>query len=266
MQEATAEKDIVKISREGSVAVVTMNDAEGGNAFSVKMRLSLTRAFQQLFDVADPSRAIVLTGSQEHFCAGSEASELSGGLQSAIKVRERVSAGSALAQTIIKGGKPVIAAIEGRCFNSGVSLASACDIAIGSAASEFSCAFFKAGLIADAGLLWTLPQKIGHGKARALLLSGETFGGEKAVQLGLINHLAEPGRCLEKAIALAKTFDAIPPATLALLKSCMVHAGASIADTERLEVDLNPIVRQTADHKEAVNAFLEKRSPVFTGK
>ena len=265
MQNAPAEKGNVKINREGSVAVITMNDPERSNAFSIEMRRSLLKAFKELFDTADPCRAIVLAGSGGRFCSGYDLSEMSAGRRSIIEARESVVLSSAVAQTIIKGGKPVIAAIEGCCFNAGVSLASACDVAVGSVESRYSCAFVKTGLIADVGLLWTLPQKIGHGKTRTLLLTGESFSGEDAARFGLINYLAEPGHCREKAIELAVKFEAIPPATQALLKSCLVNAGASIADAKRLEVDVNPIVRQTSDHKEAVSAFMEKRKPVFTG-
>ncbi|MCY1538080.1 Crotonyl-CoA hydratase [compost metagenome] len=180
-------------------------------------------------------------------------------------MRERIAIGVRLFRLLFTGDKPVVAAVEGNCLGAGVSLAAACDLAVGSSAAKLSCAFVKVGLLPDVGALWTLPQKIGAGKARELMLSGATFDGAEAGRLGLFNQVVAPGEALEAAIARAERLAKLPPVTLALLKAALVRGSGSIEAAWRREVDLNPLTRQTQDHKEAVAAFLEKRRPNFSG-
>ncbi|WP_323146547.1 enoyl-CoA hydratase/isomerase family protein [Pseudomonas marginalis] len=257
--------DIVQVHREGAVAVVTMNCPERRNAFSMKMRLALLDTFHTLFNEDSESRAIVLTGAGGHFCAGGDLSEMTSVDPSLLAMRERIAIGTRLFRMIFTGSKPVVAAVEGNCMGAGVSLAAACDLAIGSSASKLSCAFVKVGLLPDTGLLWTLPQKVGGGKARELMLSGAAFDGVEAGRIGLFNQVAEPGEALALAVSRASQLAQLPPVTLALLKASLVNGSNTISAAWRREVDLNPLTRQTQDHLEAVAAFMEKRSPTFSG-
>ena len=107
---------------------------------------------------------------------------------------------------------------------------------------------------------------MGHGRARELMLSGRTLDAQAAFDLGILNQLVEPGTARRAAIERARALSAIPPVTLTLLKAALVYGMNTLEDACRLEIDLNPLVRQTADHLEAIGAFMEKRKPAFTGQ
>ena len=256
---------IVRVERQGEVAIVTMNYPGRRNAFSMKMRLALLETFKRLLHEDSQSRAIVLTGAEGHFCAGGDLSEMTHVSPSLLAMRERIAIGTRLFRLLYTGDKPIVAAVEGSCMGAGVSLAAACDVAVGSEAAKLSCAFVKVGLLPDTGMLWTLPQKVGGGKARELMLSGATFDGTEAGRIGLFNQVVAPGQALEAAVDRASRLAQLPPVTLALLKASLVHGGNSIEAAWRREVDLNPLTRQTQDHQEAVAAFMEKRKPTFSG-
>lgn len=257
--------ELVQVRREGDVAVVTMNDPRRRNPFSLAMRLELTAAFQRLMDGEEDVRAVVLTGAGAHFCAGGDLSEMTTA-PSVLQLRSRIAVAARLARLIWTGAKPVVAAVEGACVGAGLSLAAVCDMAVGARNATFSCAFTKIGLLPDTGLLWTLPQKIGGGKARELMLTAERFDGESAGRIGLLNEVCEPGQALRLAIEQAQRLAQLPPVTLTLLKGALVNGTSSIPTAVRHEIDLNPLVRKTSDHKEAVAAFLEKRKPQIRGE
>ena len=257
--------DIVQVERQGEVAIVTLNYPERRNAFSMKMRLALLDTFQHLLHEDAGSRAIVLTGAGGHFCAGGDLSEMTEVSPSLLAMRERIAVGTHLFRLLYTGDKPIVAAVEGSCMGAGISLAAACDLAVGSEAAKLSCAFVKVGLLPDTGLLWTLAQKVGAGKARELMLAGAAFDGVEAGRIGLFNQVVAPGQALPAAIERAARLARLPPVTLALLKASLVQGGNSIDAAWRREVDLNPLTRQTQDHQEAVAAFMEKRKPTFSG-
>ncbi|ACA95952.1 MULTISPECIES: enoyl-CoA hydratase/isomerase family protein [Burkholderia] len=263
---AAGADEIVQVHREGDVTVVTMNYPERRNAFSMRMRLALTDVFQRLMNDDPDTRAIVLTGAGGHFCAGGDLSEMHGSTPPLLALRERIAVGVRLFKLIYTGTKPVVAAVEGSCYGAGVSLAAACDVVVSADTAKYSCAFGKVGLLPDTGILWTLPQKVGGGKARELMLKGDVIDATTARRIGLVSELSASGHARDAAIAAAARFASYPPVTLALLKASLVNAGNSIEDACRLETDLNPLTRQTSDHVEAVKAFMEKRKPVFTGE
>ena len=260
-----AAADIVQTRREGGVVIVTMNSPERRNAFSMPMRRALLATFDALMQRDDDCRAIVLTGAGGHFCAGGDLSEMTSVSPSLVALRERIAVGTNVFRAIHTGPKPVVAAVEGSCIGAGMSLAAACDIVVGAPASKLACAFVKVGLLPDTGLLWTLPRKVGGARARELMLSGAAFDGAEAARIGLFDETAARGEVLAAAIERARQLSLFPPVTLALLKASLVNGGNSVEDACRLETDLNPLTRQTRDHAEAVAAFMEKRTPVFTG-
>lgn len=256
--------DLVVVTRDGDVSVVTMNEPERRNPFSLAMRYALQDAFNFLFHEDHATRAIVLTGSGEHFCAGGDLSEMTE-TPPLLAMRDRIRIGADLFRLIYTGAKPVVAAVEGSCIGAGLSLACASDLVVASNTARFGCAFVKVGLLPDTGLLWTLPQKVGHGRARELMLDARRFGTDEALAWGVVNDTAEPGEALKVALATARNFAQFPPVTLSLLKGALINGMNTVEDAWREEIDLNPLVRQTQDHLEAVKAFMEKREPVFTG-
>ena len=257
--------DLVQVRKEGFVAVVTMNQPARRNPFSFPMRLGLLSTFQRLMDDDDEVRAIVLTGAGGHFCAGGDLSEMTSA-PPILELRERIAVGARLVRAIVAGAKPVVAAVEGYCLGAGVSLAAACDMAVGARDSTYECSFVRVGLLPDTGMLWTLPQKVGAGKAREMMLLPKRIDGTEAERIGLLGTLAEPGQALAEAIAQAEQLARLPPVTLMLMKGALVNGMNDMSTAMRHETDLNPLVRTTHDHQEAVAAFLEKRKPQFRGE
>lgn len=262
---STTDEQQVLIEREDGVAIVTMNRPGRRNPFSLPMRLALKQAFYHLMHEDDAVRAIVLTGAGGHFCAGGDLSEMTDA-PPIIELRDRIAIACDLFRLLHGGPKPVVAAVEGVCFGAGLSLACAADITVGAADSRYGCAFVKVGLLPDTGLLWTLPARTGAGRARELMLSGRTLAAPAALESGILHRLVEAGEARRAAVEQARRFAAIPPVTLALLKGALVSGMNTLEDACRREIDLNPLVRQTADHLEAIQAFMEKRAPRFTGQ
>ena len=258
------QQELVTVHHQDDVAVVTMNEPARRNPFSLAMRIALRDTFHTLNHDDERSRAIVLTGAGDNFCGGGDLSEMT---QSSplMSTRSRMTIACDLVKLMIGGNKPVVAAVEGCCIGAGLSLACAADIVVGANSSKFSCAFVKVGLLPDTGLLWTLGQRAGHGRAQELMLSGRSFSAQSALEMGILNQLVEPGKALRTAVERAHAFSSLPPVSLTLLKNALVNGMNTIEDAWRMEIDLNPLVRQTEDHAEAVSAFMDKRQPSFTG-
>lgn len=257
--------ELVQVRKVGFVAVVTMNEPARRNPFSSAMRSGLLSTLQRLMDEDEEVRAIVLTGAGGQFCAGGDLSEMTSA-PPILELRERIAVGTRLARVIVAGAKPVIAAIEGDCMGPGVSLAAACDIAVGSRSSAYECSYLKLGLMPDTGMLWTLQQKVGGGKAREMMLLPRRIDGTEAARLGLLAAVTEPGGALEAAITQAERLAELPPVTLMLMKGALVYGMNDLTTAMRHEIDLNPLVRTTHDHKEAVAALREKRKAQLRGE
>lgn len=255
---------LVLTQRRENVTVVTLNAAERMNPISLRMRHALFEVFRYLFDVDTETRAIVLCGDGENFSNGEDFSVATEPSQLMVQ-RDRAAIGTRVFREIISGNKPVVVAVEGICFGSGLGLACAADMVVASETSRYCCDFVKRGELPDLGLLWTLPKKVGPGLARQLMLDGRTFTAEQALEWGLLSRKVAPGQALAAAIEQARELTTFPPAAVALLKAALVNGMNSIDDAWREEMDLNPLVRAMEDHREAVNAFMEKRAPVFTG-
>ncbi|MCY1456006.1 1,2-epoxyphenylacetyl-CoA isomerase [compost metagenome] len=124
----------------------------------------------------------------------------------------------------------------------------------------------RIGLLPDTGILWTLPKKIGMSKARELLSLAREIDGVEAGRIGLANQVVEPGQALRVAIDYARALAQQPPLGMALLKSALTYSTEDMDAALRAEIDFQPVLRQSKDHLEAANAFIEKRAPVFTGQ
>ncbi|HSW20482.1 MAG TPA: enoyl-CoA hydratase/isomerase family protein [Ramlibacter sp.] len=215
----------IQVHKDGAVAIVTLND----DAWSEDMQRDLLSTIQRLMDDDEDVRAIVLTGADGRFCTG-----ITGA---------RTAAGARLVRAMWTGAKPVIAAVEGGCTGAGLSLVAACDMAYGARDSHYACTFVQHGLMPALGLIWTLPQKVGAGKARELMLRGIGFDAEEAARMGLLAAVCEPGQAAAVALRQAQQLAQLPPVTLMLLKGAMVNAMNSIHSAARHEIDLAPVVR-----------------------
>lgn len=253
---------LVMTERHDGVTVVTMNDGERRNSLSTPMRRALLEGLGYLMNEDGDTRVIVLTGGTDNFAAG-DYSAATLASSDFLGARDQATLSTRLFSQIHTGSKPVVMAVEGNCTGSGLSLACAGDIVVAGNGTRFACDFVKMGLMPDMGLIWSLPKKVGPARARRLMLDGRTFAADAALDWGVVSEVVPAGQALKASVEKANRLAALPLPTLALLKGALVYGMNTVADARREEIDLNPLVRQTADHAEAVSAFLEKRAPVF---
>ena len=247
--------------RTGPVFTLTMNDPDRLNVLSPALRDALITALSELGDDPD-CRAIVLTGAGKHFSAGGDIRSFQE--TTILSLRARLERGSGpLVRLIAAGRKPVIAAIEGNCYGAGVSLAAACDFAVAARDAHLCIAFAKLGFIPDIGLLWSLPRRVGMGKAKELSALATVIDGAEAERVRLVDAISEPGAALEQAKAVAARFAQTPPITMALLKAAFAEGLEAVL---KVELDYQPVLAMSEDHAEAKKAFFEKRAPIFRGQ
>lgn len=246
------------------VAVIVLDAPQRRNALSPRMREALRDALRAA--IADRAvRAIVLTGAQRTFSAGGDIRHMAAD-PDPLLARERLEVLHDTVRMIVDGPKPVVAAVEGHAFGAGFSLACACDHVVAAEGASFGAAFGRIGLVADCGLLWTLPQRIGLGAARDLLLTGRPFGAAEAARLGIVDTLVSDGGALAAALEKAAAYRAVGPLAIAATKSALARRPASLEDALAIEADLQAALRVSDDHLQAAKAFLEKRRPVFRGR
>jgi enoyl-CoA hydratase/carnithine racemase len=252
---------IVQVQQDGAIAVVTLNYPQRRNAFSLHMRETLYAELHRLMHREERCRAIVLTGADRTFCAGGDISEMKP--RKVLEYRERNELPLDIFRLLVGGPKAVVAAVEGIAFGAGLSLAAACDYVVTSSSARYASAFVKVGLMPDTGLYWSLSQRVGGGLARELMLSAREFNGVEAGETGFANQVVEPGQALDAALKIAQQYAELPSVATAHLKAALATGIRTLDDAIETEVNLQPILRRSREHQEAVSAFMEKRKPVF---
>ena len=246
-------------ARDGATAILTLNYPERRNALAMPMRQCLVNALEAI--EADRSlRAIVITGAEGTFCAGGDISGMD--VADLAVGRERFRLTHRLVRLLVKGSKPVIAAVEGWCVGAGLSVAMCCDTVAAAEDARFAAGFGKVGLVADLGLLHTLPARIGQGRARQVLLYGEPVDAERAAAMGMVDHVVPAGAALQAALARAALFHATAPLPVAMTRQYLAAGLDAALDWER---NTQSALFLTADHAEGREAFLAKRAPTFKG-
>jgi 2-(1,2-epoxy-1,2-dihydrophenyl)acetyl-CoA isomerase len=254
---------------------VTRDDA-GGVATITLQRPGLTHALRAdllaaVRDVAaDPSvRAVLLTGSGRAFCVGQDLAEhvesLRGDASRSLSVVEEQYNPLILALAGLR--VPVVVGINGACAGAGLGIALAGDLRVAAAGAKFTTAFTGIGLSSDSGLASRLVHSVGASRAAELLLLPVPFPAEKAAEWGLVHRVVAPEQVLAESQALAAQLAAGPTAAYRAVKTVLASAATdTLEETLALEARLQNELGQTADHREAVEAFLAKRPPEFTGR
>ncbi|MBG6287013.1 enoyl-CoA hydratase/isomerase family protein [Pseudomonas nitroreducens] len=256
--------DLVLLERRGPVAIVTLNNPKTRNALSRDLLQVLAERLEQLNE--DPQcRAIVLNGGSGHFCSGGDVSGMSAERPLPVG-RGRMVLGHRVVRALVEGSKPVVAAVEGYAAGAGFSLAAASDYVVAAPSAKFVSSFSKVGLVPDLGLLWTLPQRIGLAQARRIFYSARVVAADEGEALGVVDELLGEGDdLLARAIAIAEEFTAHAPLSVALVRAALARGISTLDDALAYEMDNQAALYLTRDHREAVDAFLNKRSPNFTG-
>ena len=250
------------------VRTLTLNRPEAYNSLTVELKESLLAALTSA--AGDPAvRAVVLTGAGKAFCAGQDLKEhmalLAADDPAPLSTVEAHYNPIVTAITTLP--KPVIAAVNGMAAGAGASFAYACDLRIAADSAKFLMAFANVGLTADSGASWTLPRLIGYGRAMEMMLLAKPVAADEALRIGMVNQVVPAGEVLATARALAARMAAGPTTAYAKIKEAMLaSAGGGLADGLAAEGRTQAEAGRTADHKEAVDAFVAKRDPNFTGR
>ncbi len=252
---------------------VTREDA-GGVATVTMLRPGLThQSRRELLDVvrgvaADEAvRAVVLTGTGRAFCVGQDLGQhvkaLRGDAATSLSVVEDEYNPLVLALAALR--VPVVVAVNGAAAGAGLGIALAGDLRVAAAGAKFTTAFAGIGLSSDSGLASRLVHCVGGSRAAELLLLPEPFLAESAAEWGLVHRVVPAEQVLAEAQALAARLAAGPTAAYRAIKTVLATAATDrLEDTLALEARLQTELGRTADHREAVEAFLEKRTPRFT--
>ena len=248
-----------------AVGKITLNRPEKYNSFVREMALSLQNILANC-ESDDSIRCILITGAGKAFCAGQDLKEAVDPQGPEIEqiVREHY---NPIIKRIREIEKPVIAAVNGVAAGAGANLALACDIVTATQSAKFIQAFSKIGLIPDSGGTYFLPRLIGLPKATAFMMTGEPVSAEKAEVLGMIYAVYEDAEFEPKSLELARSIAAMPTKGLGYTKRLLNQSfNNSLEDQLALEAATQALSAHTDDHKEGIQAFLEKRTPKFTGK
>ncbi len=257
----------IVLAIDDAVATVTLARPEARNALRPADWQALAAAIDQA-GRDQAVRVLVLRGRDGNFCAGGDLPTMPERLR--LPPAERRAQLLADAETIVRLielDKPVIAVVEGAAVGAGLALALACDVRIAATGAKLGAAFHRVGLSADFGLSWLLPRVVGVGRALDLLMSARLVDGTEAQAMGLVAHVAAPDALDGVVNAYVAQLVASPPLAMAASKRALWHAHErTLRDQLAVEADAQAALSASADAREGVDAFLNKRPPRFTGR
>ncbi len=258
--------DHVEVTQEGAILIIKVNRPEKYNALSVEMYHAMGEALQRLN--RDPDlRVAVLHAEGQHFTAGVELDQWAPYFASGDAFPVQEGEIDPMGLTGAPHSKPLIIAVQGYCFTWGVEILLNTEIRIAARDTQFQMLEVQRGLYPCGGATLRLQHEIGWGNAQKVLLTGERWSAEQALQWGMIQDVVEPGEQFDKAMEYARTIaDNAPLAVQGLLKS---ERTAQQRDHEsavrQMFDDLVPVM-QSEDAREGVQSFVERRKAVFQGK
>ncbi|EZP79336.1 Enoyl-CoA hydratase/isomerase family protein [Novosphingobium resinovorum] len=249
-----------------NVLLVTMNRPDRSNALNTAMGLELIAVFEGLLMQAGDIRCVVLTGAGEKaFCAGGDLKERNGMTDAAWRDQHVVF--ERMARAILDCPVPVIAAVNGAAYGGGCEIAACCDFIYAAQSARFALTEATLGIIPGAGGTQTIARAVSERRAKELIFSAEPFGAEAAEAWGLVNRTLPAELLVQTAIERAKRIAGNAPLAVRQAKQA-IHRGLqmSLADGLAFEIEAYNRLVPTADRKEGVLAFNEKRKPRFEGR
>ena len=256
--------ETIILDQRDQVARITFNRPARLNSFTRQMHADL----QSALDEAKDARVVILTGAGRGFCAGQDLNDRAVAPGEAVDLGETVEAcWNPLVRRLATMPQPVIARVNGVAAGAGASIALACDIVVAAKSAKFIQSFSALGLIPDSGGSWHLPRLVGQARALGLALTGEPLLAAHAADWGLIWKAVEDEALDAEVDAIATKLASLPPLGLAAIKSLIRTTDQRTLDQE-LDLQRDEMRRLgfTQDYREGVAAFLEKRTPTFTGR
>ena len=249
---------------EAGIARLTLNRPDRLNSFTVEMHEEVADALAGLGD----ARVLVLTGAGRGFCAGQDLNDRAVAPGQSVDLGESVEKRyNPLIRTLTSLPMPVIARVNGVAAGAGANIALACDIVIAARSAKFIQSFASIGLIPDSGGTWALPRLVGQARALGLALTAEPLPAKKAAEWGLIWKAVADDALDAEVDALAAKFASAPTRGLAAMKKMIRQSWSHSLDEELdLQRDMMRELGMSDDYREGVAAFMEKRTPKFTGK
>jgi len=255
----------VELRLEGPIATITLNRPEKRNAISFELIDDLLRAFREV--AKSDAIVLILTGAGKAFCSGMDLDNLKALLgRTAQQNLEDSQTMVRLFRTLYEFPKVTIAAVNGAAIAGGTGLALLCDFTLAVPEAKFGYTEVRIGFV-PAIVSTFLLRQVGEKVARDLLLTGRLFGAEEAVRLGLVREVVPADQLLVRARELAGLLLENSAASLRATKQLLTHqAGTELEAQIEAAVRENAAIRTTADFREGISSFLEKRKPVWTGK
>lgn len=262
---------MIRTETSGAVLTITIDRPQARNALSRAMSRELIAAWTAYRDDPDLRVAIITGAGEQAFCAGADLKEIAGyyAAMSPIQRRELGEREPGLGGITrnLDVGKPVIAAINGHCLAGGLEIALAADLRVAAEHATFGLPEVRRGILPGAGGTQRLPRLIPEAAALRMLLTGDPIGAGEAWRLGLVNDVVPAGELAAAAAALAQRIaSAAPLAVRAVLAAVRRGRHLPLDDALRIEQFYAEPVRASADAREGIAAFTEKRAPRFEGK
>lgn len=257
--------EAITFEKNGAVATIALSRPERLNAFDDQMHEELYEALENV-ENDESIRCVVLRGEGRGFSAGADLSS--------VRSEEDPDLGEYLRQTysraivkMVRMEKPIVAALHGPVYGAGMGMALACDMRIAAESAKFSVAFIKIGLMPDAGVSFFLPRIVGLGRAMEMSMLGDAVEAEEANRIGLVNKVVGEEELVSEANALAEKLASLPTKAMGQIKHSLYTSFESDLEAAlETEAKGQTFCGYTADHKEGVSAFFEKREASFTGR
>ena len=257
--------ETILLNKSDDIAVITLNRPERLNAWTAQMHAELDAAITECNEDADVG-AMVVTGAGRGFCAGAD-------IRDNFKARMEGEPASEAPPTtlpgnwidLVRSSKPLIAAVNGASVGVGATMVLPMDVIVASEDAKFGMMFVKMGVTPELASSHFLVQRMGFGKASEMCLSARLYSGREAFEMGLADRLVPAEKLLDEATALAREMAANPSRHLRWVKELLTANGSEtdIAKVQQREGDVLAKAYVSAEHKEAVDAFLAKRKPNF---
>lgn len=262
------------VEKSDGILTLTMNRPAAKNALSPEMLVRLAEAWYEFRDT-DDLRVAILTGQgTETFCAGGDLKLtmplITGARQPETDWDRRLMGNLQMFTDAILRGfeiyKPIIAAVNGDAFGGGTEITNACDLRVAADHARFGTPEAKRGLLPGGGSLTRLPRQIPYAKALEMLMIGDPFSAQEALEMGLLNYVVPADQVLPKARELAtKLAENGPLAVRKIKEGVLRSSGLPLADAYRIEDEVSAVVMASRDAREGPRAFKEKRKPRFVG-